>query len=88
VPTGVVLLVVLELVIYFGFAEQMIEKMGLSKTALLIFFALMILGSYIDIPISTNPLITINLGGAIIPVVLAFISWLKQIEQKKFLEQW
>jgi uncharacterized membrane protein len=72
VPIGVILLVALELIIYFGFAEQMIKRMGLNKTALLIFFALMILGSYIDIPISSNPLITINLGGAIIPIALAF----------------
>jgi uncharacterized membrane protein len=71
VPTGVILLLALELIIYFGFAEQMIKKMGLSKTALLIFFALMIVGSYLDIPISTNPLITINLGGAVVPIVLA-----------------
>ncbi len=70
-PMGVILLVILEIIIYFGFAERMIRRMGLNKTALLIFFGLMIVGSFIDIPISSSPLITINLGGAVVPVTLA-----------------
>ena len=68
---GIIILIGLELAIYFGLAEQMINKLGLSKNLLLLFFTLMIVGSFIDIPISSTPDISINLGGAIIPVVLA-----------------
>ena len=68
---GIIILIVLELLIYFGLAERVINKLGLSKNLLLIFFTLMIVGSFIDIPISSTPDISINLGGAIVPVVLA-----------------
>ncbi|TDX52903.1 DUF1614 domain-containing protein [Orenia marismortui] len=80
-PMGVILLILLEIIIYFGFAERMIIKMGLSKTSLIIFFALMIIGSFIDIPITRDPLITINLGGAIVPIVLAFYLLSKMDEK-------
>ena len=68
---GVILLIGLELIIYFGLAERILNKLGLSRNLLLIFFTSMILGSFIDIPISTSPDISINLGGAIVPIVLA-----------------
>ncbi|MGM0369410.1 MAG: DUF1614 domain-containing protein [Bacillota bacterium] len=68
---GVILLIVVELIIYFGLAERMINKLGLTRRELLIFFTLMIVGSFIDIPISSSPDITVNVGGALTPVVLA-----------------
>lgn len=68
---GVIILIILELIIYFGLAERMINKLGLSKNLLLTFFTLMIVGSFIDLPISTTPDVSINLGGGIIPIVLA-----------------
>ncbi|MGM0501477.1 MAG: DUF1614 domain-containing protein [Bacillota bacterium] len=68
---GVIILIAVELLIYFGLAERMINKLGLTKIQLLIFFTLMIVGSFIDIPLNSNPDISINIGGALIPVVLA-----------------
>jgi uncharacterized membrane protein len=71
VSVGVILLIIVEIIIYLGLAEQMIDKLGLNRRELLIFFTLMIVGSFIDIPISSTPDITVNLGGALTPVVLA-----------------
>ncbi|MFO7819313.1 MAG: DUF1614 domain-containing protein, partial [Halanaerobacter sp.] len=68
---GIIVLIGLELIIYFGLAERVLNKLGLSKNLLLTFFTLMIVGSFIDIPISSTPDISINLGGAVVPVVLA-----------------
>ena len=68
---GVIILIAVELIIYFGLAERMINKLGLTKIQLLIFFTAMIIGSFIDIPISSNPDISINVGGALVPVILA-----------------
>ncbi|WP_027339185.1 DUF1614 domain-containing protein [Halonatronum saccharophilum] len=82
-PMGVVVLVVLQILIYFGFAERVIERMGISNRGILIFFALMIVGSFIDIPISSEPVININLGGAIVPIALAIYILSKADEKKE-----
>lgn len=68
---GIIILIGLQLIIYFGLAERVLNKLGLTKNLLLTFFTLMIIGSFIDIPISSTPDISINLGGAVVPVVLA-----------------
>ncbi|GAB6098663.1 DUF1614 domain-containing protein [Halanaerocella petrolearia] len=70
-PIGVILLIALEILVYLGFAEEMIRELGISKGTLVLFLAAMMLGSFIDIPISDAPLIEINVGGAIIPIILA-----------------
>ncbi len=80
-PIGVILLIIVEIVIYLGFAERIINRMNLSKESILLFFGAMIIGSYIDIPIRKAPLIEVNVGGAIVPVLLA-IFILRRIDSK------
>jgi uncharacterized membrane protein len=80
-PIGVILLIVVEILIFLGFAERMIARMGLSKEMLLLFFGAMIVGSFIDIPLRRSPLISINVGGAIVPIILA-VFILRRIDSK------
>ncbi|ADL12564.1 DUF1614 domain-containing protein [Acetohalobium arabaticum] len=67
---GILLLVAAGILIYLGFAERILDRMYLTDSQALIFIGLLIAGSYIDIPITNTPPITINVGGAILPVVL------------------
>jgi uncharacterized membrane protein len=68
---GVILLIVIAALIYLGFAQRILDRMYLTDTQALLFIALMIVGSFIDIPITTAPDISINVGGALLPMILA-----------------
>lgn len=68
-PFGLIALVAVSILIYFGVAHRVLDRLRLSDKAALVIIAAIILGSFIDVPISSR--ITINLGG-IIAVGLAF----------------
>lgn len=68
-PFGLIALVAVSILIYFGVAHRVLDRLRLSDKAALVIIAAIILGSFIDLPISSR--ITINLGG-IIAVGLAF----------------
>ncbi len=62
-PLGLIALVVVSILIYFGVAHRVLDRMRLSdKAALAVIFAI-IVGSFVDIPISSR--ITVNLGGLV-----------------------
>jgi len=62
-PFGLIALVVVSILIYFGVAHRVLDRMRLSdKAALAVIFAI-IVGSFVDIPFGSR--ITINLGGII-----------------------
>ncbi len=62
-PLGLIALVVVSILIYFGVAHRVLDRLRLSDRAALGLIALIIVGSFIDIPLSTR--VTINLGGII-----------------------
>lgn len=68
-PIGLITLVALSILILFGIGERALDKLYLNdKTALLV-IALMFVGTFIpDIPITAG--VSINVGGAIIPILL------------------
>ncbi|NLJ72824.1 MAG: DUF1614 domain-containing protein [Syntrophomonadaceae bacterium] len=68
-PFGLIALVAVSILIYFGVAHRVLDRLRLSDKAALVIIAAIILGSFIDLPISSR--VTINLGG-IIAVGLAF----------------
>lgn len=85
---GIILLVLMAVLIYFGFAQRVLDRMYLTDKQALLFIGLMIAGGFIDIPITTAPEISINVGGALLPVALAIYilskadsgrDWLKTI---------
>jgi uncharacterized membrane protein len=72
-PLGMIALIVVSILIYFGLAHRVLDRMRLNDRSALAVIAAIIIGSFIDIPIS--PRITINLGGSI-AVALAVYVWL------------
>ncbi|MGE5654576.1 MAG: DUF1614 domain-containing protein [Bacillota bacterium] len=75
-PIGSIILVVVSVLIYFGVAQRILDRMRLNdKTALAVILA-MFVGTYIpDIPLGRS--LSINVGGAIIPVLLCLYLFFK-----------
>lgn len=74
-PIGTVALILVSLLIYFGVAHRVLDRMRLTDKAALVVIALIIAGSFITIPLFRGQVgVDINLGGALVPVILAF--WL------------
>jgi uncharacterized membrane protein len=71
-PFGVVLLLFIAALIFFGLLHNVLDRMKLTDTEALIFIGLMVVGSFINIPISRGTVeISVNVGGGLIPVALA-----------------
>lgn len=84
-PLGIITLMVVMVLVYFGLAHRILDRMRITdKTALGILIA-MIVGSFIDIPIAVGRLsATINLGGGIIPIGLAIYVLTKAGTRKEW----
>lgn len=70
-PIGVILLVVASILIYFGVAHRILDRLRISDKAALAVIAAMIIGSFISIPIPGPVQASLNVGGALIPIGLA-----------------
>lgn len=69
--TGVVLLIGVSILIFLGLAHRVLDRLYLSDRGGLLLIGVLIAGSFIDIPIWRNPLVTLNIGGAVVPLALA-----------------
>lgn len=71
-PIGVILLTITGVLIFFGLAERVLDRMRLSDKAALAFIGAMIVGSFpiFNFTIVRQPELSFNLGGGIIPLVL------------------
>ncbi len=66
---GMVLLVIIGVLIYLGFAQRILDRMALTDRQALLFIGAILVGTFIpDIPITQN--VSINIGGGILPIVL------------------
>jgi len=73
---GMLVLVAVAIAIYLGAAQRVLDRLRLSDGAALLFVAAMVIGGFLpDIPLSDN--VSINIGGGIIPVILAVYLFLK-----------
>jgi uncharacterized membrane protein len=71
-PIGLIILVVISILIFFGLAHRALDRMRLTDRAALVIIAALIIGSFIDIPVPGGRYpVTVNAGGAIVPVGLA-----------------
>jgi uncharacterized membrane protein len=75
--TGVIILVLVSLLIFFGLAHRILDRLYLSDRGGLLFVGAMIVGSFFDIPLWRNPSISINVGGAVLPLLLAIYVLIK-----------
>lgn len=70
--TGLVLLVLASMAIFLGLAERVLDRLRLTDRQALVAVLLMIIGSFINIPIwPGRPGTSLNVGGALIPLALA-----------------
>lgn len=71
-PIGTILLLVLSLLVYFGLAHRLLDRMRLTDRQALFVLGALILGSFIDIPLSRGRIeVSLNVGGALVPLGLA-----------------
>ncbi|MGI9952873.1 DUF1614 domain-containing protein [Moorellaceae bacterium AZ2] len=71
-PLGVIVLVIVFLLIYFGLAQRVLDRLYLSDKAALALVAAILVGSFINIPLSRGRIVSsINVGGGLIPLGLA-----------------
>lgn len=74
-PLGMITLLVVLSLVYFGTAQRILDRMRLTDRQAILLLLSIGLTSFIDIPILSSPiLLTINVGGAIIPILLCL--WL------------
>jgi uncharacterized membrane protein len=83
-PFGLTLLVVISILVIFGVAHRILDRMRLSDKTALLFAAGIFIGSLMpDIRITPN--ISINIGGALIPITLCVYLFAKAGTSK---ERW
>jgi len=69
-PAGVILLLVIAVLIYFGLLQRVLDRMHMTDSMAIIFIGLMVIGSFLpNIPLGGG--LSINIGGGIVPIVLA-----------------
>ncbi|MGE5381459.1 MAG: DUF1614 domain-containing protein [Methylocystaceae bacterium] len=70
-PAGMVLLLIVSVLIYFGLAHRVLDRMRMNdRTALTLILGILV-GSFIDIPIGSR--ITVNLGGIVAVGVAIYV---------------
>ena len=71
-PIGMISLMVIGVLIYFGVAQRLLDRMRLNDRQAVIFILLMIGGSFLEIPVFQRRVnVTINVGGALLPFLLS-----------------
>lgn len=74
-PIGMIALLVIGVLVYFGIAQRILDRMRLTDKQALLFIAAIVVGSFIDIPIMKTPInLSVNVGGALLPALLSI--WL------------
>jgi uncharacterized membrane protein len=75
-PAGLIVLIAVSALIFLGLAHRVLDRLRLSDGAALAVIAAIIIGSFIpDIPITDR--VSVNIGGAIVPVALAVYLFIK-----------
>ena len=82
--TGIVLLIVVSILIFLGMAHRVLDRLYLSDRGGLLFLGAMVVGSFIDIPIARNPTVSLNVGGAVLPLILAIYVLVKAGSAKEW----
>jgi uncharacterized membrane protein len=71
-PTGLIALTVVSVLVYFGLAQRVLDRMHLTDKEALAFLALMVVGAYVNVTLWRRPTqLIVNLGGGVVPIVLA-----------------
>lgn len=75
-PLGLTLLIAATILVFFGVGQRLLDRMRLSDKAAVLFMIAIFIGSLIpDIPLGRD--IFINIGGAIVPLILVIYLFAK-----------
>ncbi len=73
---GLILLIVVAILILFGVAQRVLDKLRLTDRQALLFVGLIFVGGLIgEIPL--GPMLAVNLGGAVVPLILCVYLLIK-----------
>ena len=71
---GMIFLLAVAILIYFGLAQRALDRLRLSDRAALLFLVAMIIGGFLpDIPLFRG--VSINIGGGIVPIIRVVYLW-------------
>jgi uncharacterized membrane protein len=71
-PIGVIALIITAILVYFGLAQRVLDRMRLTDRAALGIIALLVAGSFVNIRLLARPVeLLVNLGGAVVPLGVA-----------------
>jgi len=77
-PLGRILLIVVTILIYFGLAHRVLDRLRINDRTALLLLGAIIAGSFINIPVTDGPpAVTVNVGGALIPLGLSLYLLVK-----------
>lgn len=71
-PVGLIVLLIVSVLIYFGMAQRVLDRLRLSDRAALGVIAALIVGGFINIPLPGGPRLeaSLNVGGGLVPTLL------------------
>lgn len=73
---GLTSLVIVAILIYVGVAQRVLDRLRLTDREALLFIAAMVVGNFLPaIPVTAN--VSVNIGGAIVPGILAVYLFIK-----------
>lgn len=85
-PLGMILLIVVTILIYFGLAHRVLDRLRINDRTALLVVVLLIIGSFINIPLTQGPpAVSVNLGGALVPLGLSVYLLLKAGTSKEWI---
>lgn len=73
IPVGIILLLVISILVYFGVTQRVLDRLRLSDKAALAVIAAIIIGGFINIPLPGGARLeaSLNVGGGAIPLALS-----------------
>lgn len=76
---GRLILLSLALLIFFGVAERVLDRMHMSDKSALLVIAAIVLGSFVNLTLYQSDALTVrfNVGGALVPLAVALYVWMK-----------
>ena len=82
---GRLILLSLSLLIFFGVAERVLDRMHMSDKAALLVLGAMVLGSFVNLTLYRSDALTVrmNVGGALVPLAVAIYVWVKAGTRKE-----
>lgn len=85
IPIGMIVLLVVSVLVYFGVAHRVLDRLRLTDKAALAMIAALIVGGFINIPLPAGYRMeaSLNIGGAVVPLILAGYLFVQTSTQEK-----